>query len=357
MVRERSESLVGRAPEKRNIDAQIEELEKEKRVLLREIAKLEAAEWKRKEEGERQPPIFSRRKFLKGAAIAAGTVVGGVAGAGLLKTKLSPGEGDEIEEKTGELPPQEKLPPDWTIENNIEECERIIKEERYEEILKNPYLVSALFYSGEYVEEIPAFQPSPKMLQTNPEKIIKKIYPLITKKFRENFISVLKETIRKEGGQKSETANSGRESPPLDSLHIGASLEKNHPNAIDLFIEEGSPVYSMSGGIVVLAENGWKEDDDLSTSSARGGNTVIVFNPRDETFYRYAHLEKTVVAPGTVLGSGSVIGAVGHSGVNASKPGHGKHVHFEINRYDRASGKMAPINVLELARKLKGVKK
>ena len=71
MVRERSESLVGRAPEKRNIDAQIEELEKEKRVLLREIAKLEAAEWKRKEEGERQPPIFSRRKFLKGAAIAA----------------------------------------------------------------------------------------------------------------------------------------------------------------------------------------------------------------------------------------------------------------------------------------------
>ncbi len=112
----------------------------------------------------------------------------------------------------------------------------------------------------------------------------------------------------------------------------------------------------MTGGLVVLAESGWTVDNELSTSSGRGGNTVIVFNLNDESFYRYAHMQEIKVSAGNIVGNGEEIGVVGHSGTNASKPGHGAHLHFEINRYDKDQGKMIPVNVFELKRELEALK-
>jgi murein DD-endopeptidase MepM/ murein hydrolase activator NlpD len=107
-----------------------------------------------------------------------------------------------------------------------------------------------------------------------------------------------------------------------------------HPNALDLFVPEGTPVHSTTNGLVMLAEGSWTEDDPFSTSSLRGGNSVIVFAPNENRFYRYCHLETVDVAAGSVVEAGQQIGSVGHSGCNASKKGHGRHLHFEVNEID-----------------------
>jgi murein DD-endopeptidase MepM/ murein hydrolase activator NlpD len=107
-----------------------------------------------------------------------------------------------------------------------------------------------------------------------------------------------------------------------------------HPYVLDLFVAEGSVVHSVERGIVILAEGGWKEEDPFSTSSMRGGNTVIVFSPDHARFYRYCHLEAVTVAAGMPVEAGDDIGQVGHTGFNASRKGHGRHLHFEVNEFD-----------------------
>ncbi|MEO8660349.1 MAG: peptidoglycan DD-metalloendopeptidase family protein, partial [Bryobacteraceae bacterium] len=87
-------------------------------------------------------------------------------------------------------------------------------------------------------------------------------------------------------------------------------------------------------GVVIVAESGWTEADPFSTSSRLGGNSVIVVNPVIHRMYRYCHLESVLVSAGELLRSGQTIGTVGHSGINASRPRHGGHLHFEVNEYD-----------------------
>jgi len=111
----------------------------------------------------------------------------------------------------------------------------------------------------------------------------------------------------------------------------------------------------MSRGIVVLAENGWDMENEFSTSSMRGGNTVIVFSGEDKSFYRYAHLRETAVQTGTILPSGTRIGTVGDTGINASKPGHGGHLHLEINKYDQERSKMTATPLKNLQEKIKAL--
>lgn len=90
----------------------------------------------------------------------------------------------------------------------------------------------------------------------------------------------------------------------------------------------------MGSGIVVLAETGWQEEDEVSTSSTKGGNTVIVYNYLTKEFSRYAHLDEVSLEPGQLVMPGDKVGTVGHTGTNACKPGHGGHLHFEINAYN-----------------------
>jgi murein DD-endopeptidase MepM/ murein hydrolase activator NlpD len=40
------------------------------------------------------------------------------------------------------------------------------------------------------------------------------------------------------------------------------------------------------------------------------------------------------VAAGTTVEAGQQIGTVGHTGFNASRKGHGRHLHFEVNEFD-----------------------
>ena len=84
---------------------------------------------------------------------------------------------------------------------------------------------------------------------------------------------------------------------------------------------------------------------------------MIVFDPNDESFYRYAHMQETKVYGEEIIKSGEEIGIVGHTGINASEKGHGGHLHFEMNRYDREKGIMISLDVFALKRKLQTLKK
>jgi hypothetical protein len=106
-----------------------------------------------------------------------------------------------------------------------------------------------------------------------------------------------------------------------------------HQNALDLFAAEGTPVRSMTRGVVVLADSDWQEGDPMSSTSDRGGNAVIVFDPATDRFYRYCHMSAVLVEAGGLVAPGQTIGLVGHTGRNASRPGHGRHLHFEVNEY------------------------
>jgi murein DD-endopeptidase MepM/ murein hydrolase activator NlpD len=58
-----------------------------------------------------------------------------------------------------------------------------------------------------------------------------------------------------------------------------------------------------------------------------------VFDPDHDRFYRYCHMSTVQVSAGDLVAAGQTVGSVGHSGLNASQPGHGRHLHFETNEY------------------------
>jgi len=215
----------------------------------------------------------------------------------------------------------------------------MLEKKEYTKIITNPYLVSALYYSDNALKEICSDNPK----KSTQYQIITEIRPFINKNIREKYLEVLATLCDKPDN---------KEKPPLKILNYSKDLHKNHLDAIDLFIEEGSNIQALTGGIVVLAENKWNKKDKLSTSSAKGGNTVIIYKPSKKEFYRYAHLKKVYVKSGTIVKSGQTLGTVGNTGENASKPGHGKHLHFEINKYDASKKIMVSLSVYELKDRL-----
>ncbi len=121
---------------------------------------------------------------------------------------------------------------------------------------------------------------------------------------------------------------------------------RTHEFAVDLFTREGTPVLSATRGVVVVADAHWNPADPFSTTSQKGGNSVILFDPDGQRFLRYAHLDQVFVAAGDDVRTGEKIGTVGHSGLNASRPKHGRHLHLEVNELH--DGKMRALRNAEL---------
>lgn len=288
--------------------------------------------------GVHEPNNQSRRTFLK----KAGLITLGVAGLSLKPSKIGT-ETKKLEPKNPESKTKEQI-----IQTEIAECSQIIIDKRYEDVITKPYLVSALYYSDSAMKKIGETD------QDAHKDILSAIYPLITKEFREQYLLTLEKEFY--SGQKEVAPGSNKDHSPLGRFAL-ENRGKNHEDAIDLFIKEGSPIYSVTDGLVVLAENGWDPANQLSTSSMRGGNTVIIFNPHNKQFYRYAHMFQSTVSAGAILTSGEKIGVVGHTGINASKKGHGQHVHFEINQYNSKNGIMSVVDRSHLHKILKGLKK
>ncbi len=289
----------------------------------------------------------SRREFLKKLGLAGATVL---VGGSLTENFMSSDEASaNAPAETPPVPLKPEMPsaiepkPEITVKEekslpkNPDEDLAVIETKDYAKFLSQPYLVSALYYSDKAIEEmIEAKEKTPQQVR------IIEIYKYLTPALREGYIAYLDKLCEEKG------LSAVQEFSPIKNVDMSNRLDTNHLDAIDLFTAEGSAVHSSTDGIVVLAENSWKESDILSTSSARGGNTVIIYNSKKKEFYRYAHLNNVGLQSGSIVHADDEIARVGATGLNASKPGHGRHLHFEINRYDSHSKKMLALSVYEL---------
>ena len=89
---------------------------------------------------------------------------------------------------------------------------------------------------------------------------------------------------------------------------------------LDIFAPTGSPIVSVSNGIVirVIPDDG----------KYQGGNTVEILGMGGRV-YHYAHMSKILAKTGSFVNEGDTIGLVGRTG-NASRPGCSPHLHFSI---------------------------
>jgi murein DD-endopeptidase MepM/ murein hydrolase activator NlpD len=162
----------------------------------------------------------------------------------------------------------------------------------------------------------------------DPERrIIGQISNMLSQESKEHFMRLLHDLW----GRSDPAGPPGSAAPVAYSASGGGS--GSHRYAIDLFAPEGAPVYAVSRGMVVLADRDWSEANLFSTTSRKGGNAVIVFDPDHDRFYRYCHMSTVEVSAGKLVSAGQIVGTVGHTGLNAERPGHGHHLHFESNQY------------------------
>jgi murein DD-endopeptidase MepM/ murein hydrolase activator NlpD len=190
-------------------------------------------------------------------------------------------------------------------------------------LFSSPYLVSAIYYHDGFLSDFPADRTS-----ADPERrIIGQISKMLSPEQKAAFVHMLHETWGD-----SNPVGTARFAEPVTYKTVSGG-RRSHQYAVDLFAAEGAAVHSVSRGIVILADRGWSREDIFSTTSRKGGNAVIVFDPDSDRFYRYCHLSAVQVSAGELVETGKIIGNVGHTGLNASQSGHGGHLHFEVNEY------------------------
>jgi murein DD-endopeptidase MepM/ murein hydrolase activator NlpD len=209
------------------------------------------------------------------------------------------------------------------VANEVAKAKQILDRMNTSNLLASPYLVSSIYYHDDFLTDFPADRSS-----ADPERrIIGRISNMLSPELKAGFVRLLHEVW----------ARSKPWCPAqfVDPLNYASSAGggRSHRYAIDLFAAEGAAVHSVSRGVVVLADRDWSPADLFSTTSRKGGNAVIVFDPDEDRFYRYCHLSAVQVSAGQIVVSGQIIGNVGHTGLNASQPGHGQHLHFESNEY------------------------
>jgi murein DD-endopeptidase MepM/ murein hydrolase activator NlpD len=227
-------------------------------------------------------------------------------------------------------PDSVRVKPSESIEKRVEEevarAEKILEHLDGGNLLDSPYLVSAIYYHDGFLSNY----PSDRRELDPSARIVARISRMLSSARKREYVALLSERWW------SVALECGDERPVLPVMYAETGRKRRrrqpHPNALDLFVPEGTPVRSTTSGLVILAEGAWQEDDQFSTSSLRGGNSVIVFAPGENRFYRYCHLASVDVAAGSAVDAGQQIGSVGHTGFNASRKGHGRHLHFEVNQ-------------------------
>lgn len=225
----------------------------------------------------------------------------------------------------------------------ISKSREIIEKENPNNYLEYPYIASTCFYSNAYLENL-GNTPASK-LRPN-EIIILGISKFLTPQKKIMFAKTLNELLRPIT-QKSILRQ------PLNDYQLGQG--ENHHDALDIFTHEGNTVYSISDGIPILSEASWTSSDPMSTTTDNGGNTVIIFCPGN-LMIRYAHLKNVSTKAGNVVKAGEAIGTVGNTGRQASMPGHGNHLHLEINQIS-TNGEVTALNFKQITNFLKQTKK
>ena len=195
-------------------------------------------------------------------------------------------------------------------------------------LFDSPFVASAVYYHEGFLSNYPA-----EKKDADPSRrIIAAIVRLITPAVKDKYLALLNQRYAEQVSQESDS----RFYLPVTWEPPSKRRRRRRPThqyAIDLFTPEGSPVRAASRGVIILAESGWTASDPFSTSSRLGGNTLIVVDPIAKRMYRYCHLESVLTSAGEIVQATQTIGAVGHTGINASRPRHGGHLHFEVNEY------------------------
>ncbi len=209
----------------------------------------------------------------------------------------------------------------------VDKAEEIMAHLSPKNAFSSAFLVSAIYYHDGFLDGYPANRPD-----VDPtSRIDALILEAMPKGFKARYFNLLRSLCPAQPVAPL-IRPVAYEPPPLHGR--GRRFEIAHDDALDMFVDEGTPVEAAAGGLVVEAETGWKAEDPFSTSAVRGGNEVIVFDPTGSRFYRYCHLGAVLVRVGDIVEAGDYLGTVGHTGFNAVLPGHGQHLHFEINRVD-----------------------
>ena len=135
--------------------------------------------------------------------------------------------------------------------------------------------------------------------------------------------------------------------------------------ALDIFVREGTLIRAPAAGVVVAAGDDWVgswrrrvgivyEGGGLSR---RAGNGVVIFDPARGAYFYFSHLQPGVmVRTGDVVRAGQLLGRVGDTG-NASRPGHGGHLHFAYKRAGEecgVDGVLVPIDPYQMVRAARG---
>jgi murein DD-endopeptidase MepM/ murein hydrolase activator NlpD len=230
---------------------------------------------------------------------------------------------------------------DARVADEVVEARRILEDLTTSNVLASPYLVSAFYYHDGFLNDFPVDRSS-----AAPERrIIGQISNLLTSEAKARFVRLLHEVW-----SRSDAPGPQRYAEPV--AYLAVSGRRSHHYAIDLFAREGAPVIAVSRGVVVLADRDWSPENLFSTTSRKGGNAVIVFDPDRDRFYRYCHLSSVKVSSGDLVAAGERLGDVGHSGLNASQAGHGRHLHFETNEY--SDGQVRALSYQRLRTMLRG---
>jgi murein DD-endopeptidase MepM/ murein hydrolase activator NlpD len=209
------------------------------------------------------------------------------------------------------------------VAEEVAKVRRILDDLNADNLLASPYLVSTIYYHDGFLGDFPVDRTS-----AAPERrIIGRITNMLSAERKARFVRLLHEIWARSG-----PAGPERSVAPVDYSASSAG-RRTHQYAVDLFAPEGAAVHAVSRGVVVLADRDWSRANLFSTTSRKGGNAVIVFDPDHDRFYRYCHLGGVLVSAGELVAAGQIVGNVGHSGLNASEAGHGRHLHFETNEY------------------------
>jgi murein DD-endopeptidase MepM/ murein hydrolase activator NlpD len=224
-------------------------------------------------------------------------------------------------------PPSLDVPPSREIEARVAaevaKAQQILDKLSPDNLFVSPYLVSAVYYHDGFLSDFPVDRST-----SDPERrIIGQISNVLSAERKALFVRLLHEAWERSG-----PAGAERSAEPVAYSKISGG-RRSHRYAVDLFAPEGAAVHSVSRGIVVLADRDWTLNNPFSTTSRKGGNAVIVFDPDHDLFDRYCHLSTVEASPGKTITAGQILGSVGHTGINASEPGHGRHLHFEANEY------------------------
>ena len=230
---------------------------------------------------------------------------------------------------------------DARVADEVVKARRILQDLTTSNVLASPYLVSAFYYHDGFLNDFPVDRS-----RAAPERrIIGLIGNLLTPEIKARFVRLLHEVWSRSGAPGPQ-----RYAEPV--AYRAMSGRRSHRYAIDLFAPEGTPVIAVSRGVVVLADRDWSPENLFSTTSRKGGNAVIVFDPDRDRFYRYCHLNSVKTSSGDLVAAGEPLGDVGHSGLNASQAGHGRHLHFETNEY--SDGQVRALSYQQLRTMLRG---